>query len=340
MVLTGEPAFRLGIIGAGVVAAQHVRAVRHLPRVTVAAICDIRADAVARLAAQSGATAYAAHQEMLDVERLDAVIVTSPHALHADMTLDAARAGVHVLVEKPMATSVADCTAMIEGCAAAGVVLAVGHVMRFDSNARRTRRVLATGEIGPVRAIHHRRTAHYERGTRPAWFFDPVLAGGGIVMNVGTHGLDRIQWLGGGEIETVHAHAWNRGGLAIETDAMGLLGLSGGVKASFLFTSAGITYTDETVVICENGSLRWSATDGTWLSRRGAEQQIAAPDLAYDDAFATQLRDFVDACRSGREPAVGGDYGRSVVAAVLAVYESAETGRSVTVPSDLARSAA
>jgi predicted dehydrogenase len=339
-VYTGEPAFRLGIIGAGIVAAQHVQAVRGLSGVTVAAICDIRADAAALLAARCGATAYATHQEMLDAGRLDAVIITSPHSLHADMTLDAARAGAHVLVEKPMATSVADCTAMIEGCAAAGVVLAVGHVMRFDVNARRTRQVLASGGIGAVRAISHRRTAHYEPGSRPAWFFDPVLAGGGIVMNVGTHGLDRIQWLGGGEIETVHAHAWNRGGHAIETDAMGLLGLTGGVKASFLFTSAATTYTDETVVIGEDGALRWSATDGTWLSRRGTETLIAAPDLTHDDAFVTQLRDFVDTCRTGGEPAVGGDYGRCVVAAVLAVYESAETGLSVTVPSGLARSAA
>ncbi|MEV0622037.1 Gfo/Idh/MocA family oxidoreductase [Nonomuraea sp. NPDC050404] len=337
---TNEPPFRLGLIGTGIVGDLHLRAARNLPHVTVGAVCDIRADTARRVAGEAGATAYTSHTEMLARERLDGVIITSPHNLHAEMTMEAAAAGVHVLVEKPMATTVADCTAMIEACAAAGVRLAVGHVLRFGARAREAEALLATQELGPVRAISHRRTAHYGRGSRPDWFFDPVVAGGGIVMNVGTHGLDRIQWLGAGMIESVHAHLWKRGGLDIETDAIGVVDLSSGVKASFLFTSAELPYTDETVVICERGSLRWSATEGTFVSAAGAERQIAPGGEHPEAAFTAQLADFADACTTGRPPLVGGDYGRSVVAAVLAIYESAGSGRPEPVGSALLRSTA
>ena len=213
--------FRLGLIGTGIVAALHVKAARAVPGVRVTAVCDIQPAAAARTATEAGAVPYTDHRQMLTREPLDGVIITAPHALHAGMTLDAAAAGVHVLVEKPMATTVADCTAMIEACAAAGVVLAVGHVVRFDPAAHRIGQLLRSGDLGDVLAVHHHRTAHYRRGSRPDWFFDPAMAGGGIVMNVGVHGLDRIRWVGAATAVTATAHVWHRDGHAVETDAMG-----------------------------------------------------------------------------------------------------------------------
>ncbi len=330
------PAFRLGIIGTGGVAALHVDAARATPGVELAALCDIQAESAQRMAADAGAAAYTSHREMLARQRLDGVVITSPHALHAEMTLAAAEAGVHVLVEKPMATTIADCTAMIDACAAAGVVLAVGHVVRFGHDGEQARQAVDAGRLGRVLAISHQRTAHYTPGSRPDWFFDPVMAGGGIVMNVGTHGLDRIQWLGGGQAETVTAHTWRRGGHAIETDAIGVIGLAGGVQASFLLTSAGLPYTDETVVVCEDGVLRWSSADGVRISRPGtAETRLGTGERDLKAAFAAQLADFTAACRDRRPPRVTGEYGRSIVATVLAVYESARHGRPAQVVTGL-----
>ncbi|MER7279308.1 Gfo/Idh/MocA family oxidoreductase [Dactylosporangium sp. NPDC000244] len=315
---------RLGIIGTGIVAAEHLEAARAVAGVRVTAVCDIRADSTRAIAAAAGAAAYADHRAMLARERLDAVVVTAPHALHARLTLDAAAAGVHVLVEKPMATTVADCTAMIEACAAAGVVLAVGHVVRFDPVAHRAAEALRSGTVGDVLAISHRRTSHYRRGSRPGWFFDPAMAGGGIVMNVGIHGLDRIQWLGGGSVVAATGRVWRRDGHAVETDAMGTVELDSGVPASFLLTSAVPAYLDETVVVCERGSLRWSAADGAVLSRDdGTETPLATGPAGPAAAFAAQLADFAAACRDRRAPAVGGDYGRGVVETVHAIYAAA-----------------
>ncbi|MBM2615070.1 Gfo/Idh/MocA family oxidoreductase [Actinoplanes sp. LDG1-06] len=354
MPTTGKP-LRIGLIGAGAVGIRHVQAARDNPEVSLRAVCDLDPRTASAAARQVGADIYTDYRDMLAGADLDAVIITSPHSLHADMTVAAAATGAHVLVEKPMATSLEDCDRMIDACARAGVVLAVGHVSRFDPSIAEAGRILGAGTLGPVRGITHRRSAHYQPGSRPGWFFDPVLAGGGIVINVGTHGLDRIQMLGGGMATRVTAQTLHRDGLEIETDCFGLLELDSGVKAGFVFTSAALSYVDETLILCQDGSLRWSATDGLWMSRTGRpeertgrpeertgrpeertgrpEERVGAPSSSPREAFAAQLADFVTACRTGGRPFIDGPYGRAVLATVLAVYESSATGEPALVRS-------
>lgn len=322
--------FRLGLIGTGAVARLHLEGARGLPNVAFSAICDVREDRAMQVAADIGGRAFSDYRNMFDSVSLDGVIITSPHLLHAEMTRAAASAGVAVLVEKPMATTIEDATSMIDACEIAGVPLVVGHVLHFDAAARAADEVLRTGRLGRVIAITYRRSSHYNPGSRPDWFFDPRMAGGGIAMNVGSHGLDRIQWFGGGRIADVSAAVWNRGGLAVETDVIATMGLDNGVVASVMLTSAEVPYTDETIVLCEGGSVRITAGDGAWVSDGGAEERIAE---AADDpvpAFAAQLEHFVHTVRNGAAPFIDGDYGRSVVAAVLAIYESSTSGRAVS----------
>jgi predicted dehydrogenase len=322
--------FRLGIIGTGIVAGLHLDAVDALPDVSLVAVCDVDAARAAEAAKRFGATAWQDYREMLTTERLDGVIITSPHALHTEMALAAAKAGVAILLEKPMTTTLADADAIIAACARAGVVLAIGHVLRFDPTTQAAAAAIASGELGRPLAILQRRSSDYRAGTRPGWFFDPVMAGGGIAMNVGPHGLDKIQWLGGGPIVEVTGKAWKRGGLQIETDVIATARLASGVTASLTLTSAQIPYVDETLITCEAGSVRCSGSEGTLVSNGGPEKLVAAPvDLAV--AFLAQLADFVDAVRTSRPPLVGGAYGRSVIAAILAIYESSATGKPVTI---------
>jgi predicted dehydrogenase len=322
--------FRLGLIGTGAVARLHLEGARDMPDVVFAAICDVREAQAIQAAAEVGGRAFSDYRDMFASVPLDGVVITSPHLLHAEMTRAAALAGVAVLVEKPMATTVEDATSMIDACQIAGVPLVVGHVLHFDAGARAADEVLRTGRLGRVIAITYRRSSHYAPGSRPDWFFDPRMAGGGIAMNVGTHGLDRIQWLGGGRIAEVSASVWNRGGLLVETDAIATMRLDNGVMASVVLTSAEVPYADETLVLCEKGSVRITAGDGAWVSDGSAEERIAEPSDDPIPAFAAQLDHFVHTVRSGESPSIDGDYGRSVVAAVLAIYESSTTGRVVS----------
>lgn len=325
---------RIGLVGAGSVGAAHVEAAAHAGAAgaaayEIAAVCDTRR-AVAEQLAPPGAPVYTDHLEMFARTRLDAVIITAPHSLHKPMTLAAARAGLHVLVEKPMATTVADCTAMIAACEQAGVLLAVGHVIHFDPVAREARRVLTSGRYGSPHLITHRRSSHYTPGSRPSWFFDPVVAGGGIVLNVGTHGLDRIQWLTGSRVTRVNGTIRGRDGMNVETDALALIDLANGVSAGISLTSRGVPYFDETEIMLDEATLRLSHHDGLRLLRAGGTEPLADRNDGQGRAFRAQLDGFAATVR-GEDDAeyVSGDYGRSVVAAALAVYEAAERNAPV-----------
>ncbi|MCS7477698.1 Gfo/Idh/MocA family protein [Umezawaea endophytica] len=324
--------FRIGLLGAGAVGALHVTAAAGADSYEIAAICDVRREA-AEVLAGPGVAVHTDHRRMIAEAGLDAVIVTTPHALHAQQVVDAARAGLHVLVEKPMATTVEDCSRMIEACEEAGTLLAVAHVIHFDPVAREARRLIASGEFGAPLLIAHRRSAHYDRDSRPAWFFDAVLAGGGIVLNVGTHGLDRIQWFGGGEIQRVSSVVRGREGMDVETDSLALVELANGVAASVVLTSRGVPYVDETDVVMPEVTLRVSAADGLLLLRDGAVTTLvpASPEHLRS-AFRTQLDGFVAVATGRAGEHVGGAYGRSVVSAALAVYEAADRGHPVDVP--------
>ncbi|QNP62201.1 Gfo/Idh/MocA family protein [Streptomyces genisteinicus] len=330
---SGRP-LRIGVVGAGSVGAAHVRAAEEAADCMTAAVCDTRADAAERLA-PPGVPVYTDHAEMFARERLDAVVITAPHAFHAPMTLDAAAAGLHVLVEKPMATTVEDCTRMTAACERAGVLLAVAHVIHFDPVALRTRELLASGRYGTPHLITHRRSSHYDPGSRPDWFFDPAVAGGGIVLNVGTHGLDRIQWFGDAPVERVSGVVRGRDGLAVETDALALIGLANGISASVLLTSRGAPFFDETEVMLDEATLRITHDEGLSLLRAGRAELLApgARD-GGQAAFRAQLDGFAAAVRGDEARAryVDGAYGRSVVAAALAVYRAADEGRTVTLP--------
>ncbi|MFF1920612.1 Gfo/Idh/MocA family protein [Streptomyces sp. NPDC058221] len=327
--MTSDPVtvpFRIGVIGAGSVGAAHVRAAADTRAYRIAAICDTNPAAARDLA--PGVPVFTDHREMFAATELDAVIVAAPHSLHTPMVTDAAAAGLHVLVEKPMATTVEDCTRMIEACDRAGTLLAVAHVVHFDPMAEEARRLVASKEFGRPVLVTHRRSAHYDPGSRPSWFFDRELAGGGIVLNVGTHGLDRIQWFTGAPVRRVSGVIRGRDDVEVETDALVLVELADGTSASLALTSRGAPYFDETEVVMDRATLRVSGTEGLFLLRDGESVQLLDADPGRQQhALRAQLDGFVAAARG--EPGgryVDADYGRSVVAAALAVYRSAAEG--------------
>lgn len=329
---TSDGRLRVGVVGAGIVGAEHVRAAAGATAYEVVAVCDIDRAAAEAVAAPLGLAVHTDHRRMFADPGLDAVVVTAPHALHAPMVVEAARAGLHVLVEKPMATTAEDCTRMIDACRESGSLLAVAHVIHFDPLVRETRRLIRSGEFGAPLFVAHQRSSHYDPGSRPGWFFDREQAGGGIVLNVGTHGLDRIQLFGGAPVRRVTGLVRGRPGMEVETDALALLELSNGVGANLTLTSRGAPYLDETSVVLEAATLRLSRTEGLFLLRDGTSVPLAGVDPGHTRAaFRDQLEGFAAAARGGPGEYADGAYGRSVVSAALAVYESAERRDTVEV---------
>src|SRR5690606_33241559 len=167
-----------------------------------------------------------------------------------------------VLLEKPIATTRADARALADAAEAASVTLAVGQVLRFVPSHVTAHELLSGGAIGDIRLVLERRASNYADGSRPRWFFDPVVAGGGIVLNVGTHAIDRIQWFAGAEIRRVTGTVSARPGSAVETDAAALFALDGGVQASLTVTGTGLGFVEQITVIGDRGALTVDRVDG------------------------------------------------------------------------------
>ncbi|MFC1410728.1 Gfo/Idh/MocA family protein [Streptacidiphilus sp. N1-12] len=324
---------RLGLIGAGAVGVLHAEAAHRAPGVRVAAVCDLLPATAQAVASSWQAACFTDHRALLASGLVDAVVVNTPHALHRDIVLDCAAAGVHILCEKPMATTVEDCLAMARACAEAGVVLFIGHIQHFLPPMAAARTALDDGAIGPLLMVDDRRSTDYRPGTRPSWFFDPAVSGGGVFMNIGTHCVDRLLWLTGAQVRTVSASAAHRETHPVETDVLARLELTGGLVGHIAVTSAGLPYHDELVLIGERGAIKVSRGTGASLhpyTGPGAGTPVLlAAEAATDvpEAFRRQLLDFAAAVRGERAPSVTADHGLRVIEVVTAVYRSCATGR-------------
>ncbi len=281
------------------------------------------------LAERLGVTRYFdTYRELLDW-RPDGVVVCSENSRHRELTELAAAAGAHVLCEKPMATTVADGEAMVAACAAAGVHLMVAYPVRFS---RQFRALLATvPALGRVVAVAG--TNNGKLPTARAWFADPVLAGGGAVMDHTVHLADLLDVvLDGAEAESVHAVA-NRminGDAPVETGGLVSIRYPGGVIATIdcswsvpehYPTWGGLTMR----LVGEDGI---ADMDAFAQAVHGFQESDRAP-LRLDfgaGGDGAMLDEFVSAIRDGRRPQPDGESGLRSLRIVARAYESVRTG--------------
>ncbi|WP_166997140.1 Gfo/Idh/MocA family protein [Paramicrobacterium fandaimingii] len=326
---------RIGLIGAGAVADFHIQAARSIAHAEVTAVCDLDDSAAARAADRAGdARVFADYREMYASGCIDAVIVNTPHALHLPMVTDAARAGLHVLVEKPMATTLADCDVMIAACENADVALAVGHIQHYMPDKLAAKAIIDSGELGDVVMIHDDRSTDYRPGTRPDWFLSRDVAGGGALINIGGHCLDRCLWFGGAHATELFASTVQRFGADVETDGMISLRLKNGVGVTISVLSDPPSKTDSMSIVCELGVVVADPRRGTTVQRDGTSRMLHSPDPGdIQRAFTAQLADFL-AVIAGAEPAVPLSHARHVVELVLASYRSEEQHSLVALESE------
>nr|WP_207791381.1 Gfo/Idh/MocA family oxidoreductase [Sphingosinicella soli] len=195
---------RLGIVGLGRGAVLTAPALAAHPRIEIVAGCDPGADARAGFAAQMKARSYADLETLLCDPEIDAVYIASPHESHAAHTVAAARAGKHVLVEKPMAVTLANAARMAEAARAAGTVLMVGPSHGYDAPVALAADLIADGTAGAAHMIHaFAYTDFLYRPRRPAELLR--AEGGGVVLSQGSHQVDVVRRLAGSRVKTVRA---------------------------------------------------------------------------------------------------------------------------------------
>jgi phthalate 4,5-cis-dihydrodiol dehydrogenase len=201
-----ERKLRIGVAGLGRAFTIMLPTFVGDPRVALVAAADPRSDARERFTQEFGGKGYESVDEMCADPQVEAVYVATPHQHHAENARSAARHGKHVLVEKPMALSLADCKTMIESACTAGVHLIVGHSHSFDAPILRTSEIIASGDVGQVRMITaFNYTDFLYRPRRPEEL--DTARGGGVMFNQAAHQIDIVRLLGGGLVKSVRAMA-------------------------------------------------------------------------------------------------------------------------------------
>ncbi len=188
---------RFGIIGIGNIAAIHAAAIKSIADTQLVAVATRNPEQGGAFVAAHGGTWHADYRDLLARDDVDAVAICTPHDLHAPMTMDAAAARKHVLIEKPMALSVAECDAMIGACERANVTLGVVFQMRFEPLSRKLKSIVDSGKLGRLlwvsaNAIWYRTDEYYRSAPwRGTWAHE----GGGVIINQAIHVIDLMLWL-------------------------------------------------------------------------------------------------------------------------------------------------
>ncbi|MGH2405075.1 MAG: Gfo/Idh/MocA family protein [bacterium] len=316
---------RYGIIGAGQAGVYHALAILESRRATVAWVADPDSRRGKALAAQCSAPHYADYRQGLgDAE---AVSICVPHAALADAAVTAARAGIHVLLEKPMALTLDDADRVLAAVQQAGVTFMVGFVHRFRPEARRAFELIRSGGIGEPRFVTDRSSGGGQAAW-PRWVLDSH-AGGGLLFYSGVHRIDRARWLLGRDVVSVHGSiAALLPGSDVDSSYAVVLTFDGDARAvlSHHYHTVNAPHSWETDVHGTEGMIRMHTGESIEVVTKGGSWREAAEP---DRRFSEEIGAFLDAIGGTGPAAPSGADGRAVLAAALAVVESHRTGEPV-----------
>lgn len=323
----------IGIVGAGFIAESHALAARAHPGLRVAGVYDRDPGAAAALAARHGARAAADLDALLTDPAVDIVVLGTPNDTHAALALQIAAAGRHLLLEKPLALSVADAVAVVAAFADRGLTLLVGHTHRHSDYARTVSAALESGVIGTPRSMRIAITAGWIWGNWGAWVLDPDRSGGHAFHN-GVHLYDLACWWMGGPVERVFTMGQKitSAALGIDDALVATLEFADGVSAVCEISRGERPQTTNLFEIVAHG------TTGTLVRRWNSDGTVQLADefcgplpAAGSSPFTRQLAVLHDAIRFGTPVFPGNDHAVHAIAVAEAVEESGRTGDVVAV---------
>ena len=330
-----------GLVGASTIAREWmIPAINAQPDSRVVAVTGSDPDRAARYAAEQGIPrVHPSVDALLADPDVDCVYVSTTNERHHVPTLAAARAGKHVLCEKPLAPTLAEAREMVAACRAAGVAIGTNHHLRNAVSHRTLRRLIEDGAIGrPLAArVFH---AVYLPPHLQGWRIERPDAGGGVVLDITFHDADTLRFVLGDEVDEVTAVTASQGMAVagLEDAVMGVMRFGGGVLAQFhdgfayrhAFTGFEVHGTDGSLYAKDVMTQRPAGT--ITLRREGHEETIDPGP--HENLYERSVRLFNAAARGEGEPAATGEDGVRSLAIALAVRESARTGRVTKVAYD------
>lgn len=337
--------FRVGIIGCGMISKRlHVPDYMEVNNAEIVAFCDSVPGKADELAAEfaPNAAVYRDYKKMLREQKLDAVTIALPNFLHAPVSIDALNAKCHVLVEKPMAASSAECQKMIDASKKNKRLLMVNQSQRLFPVHRKAKEVLDSGIIGDILHITamfgHAGPEHWSPSGK--WFFDKTKARFGAMADLGVHKADLVRYLSGKEVDEVSAfYTREEKKGTVEDNFVSALkftdGTVGTLCASWTVKGMEANYT---IFHGTKGSLRVNEIPGEPLVANLVEPECTihfepfAPLTNYSGSWGLGVSGaFVRACLGEEEPYCDGTEGKKSLEVILAAEKSAQTGRAVKV---------
>ncbi|MDF2646426.1 MAG: gfo/Idh/MocA family oxidoreductase [Paenibacillus sp.] len=338
---------RVGLIGCGAILQR-----RHLPEylahkdVVIVSVCDPNLERAQEVARQFGIpNAYETHQQLLQSGGIDAVSVCTPNHLHSSVSIEAMELGIHVLVEKPMATSLKEAEAMIRTAKEQNVFLMVGHNQRFMPAHRKAKDILQSGKLGKVLSFStifgHSGPEHWSIDGKNSWFFNQEHAFSGALGDLGIHKADLIHWLLEDSITEVTAFCSTlHKPTNVDDHSMILLKTASGTVGSL--TASWTNYANEinsTTLYCEKGTLK-IGTDARFEviveysdgMRDCHEVGALQTNKTGEQHNSGVIRHFVDGILSGNGHEITGVDGYRALQTILSGMESQHLKKVVVIP--------
>jgi predicted dehydrogenase len=346
-------AYGFGIVGCGMISTFHARAIADVRGAKLVACFDTREAAAEKFAADNHCKSYTKLDAMLADSNVDVVTIATPSGAHMEPAVAAARAGKHVIVEKPLEITLKKCDRVIEECDKAGVKLAAIFPSRFHDSSVKLKRAIDGGRfgkltIGDAYVKWFRTQAYYDSG---AWRGTWALDGGGALMNQAIHSVDLLTWLMGPVVE-IQANTATLAHERIEVEdaavatlkfANGALGILEATTAAYpgYLKRIEIHGSEGSAVLEEEDLKAWDFAKPRKEDKAILEQMqkskssgggASDPAAIGHHGHAMQFRDFLDAVHKNRTPAIDGLEGRRSVEIILGVYKAAETGKTLKLP--------
>ena len=343
---------KYALIGCGRIATNHILAARN-NHLEIAAVCDVLPEAMENILAKHGLeqdtsiARYTDYLKMLDEVKPTLVSIATESGIHARIALDCIDRGIHVIIEKPMAMSIADADEIIRRSEKKGVKVCACHQNRFNVAVQKTRAALEAGRFGRLShgSIHvrwNRNEGYYTQAPwRGTWAQD-----GGCLMNQCIHGIDLLRWMMGDEVEEVYGVTRQQFHKYLEAEDVGMAVVK--FKNGAVGTIEGTTNVypknlEETLYLFgETGTVKiggtstnnidvWDFADETEADAANKNLKEATSNV-YGNGHTSLFADMMDAIANDRKPYVDAVAGRNALEMILAIYKSQKTGLPVKLP--------
>jgi len=339
----------VGIVGSQFVSRIHAESLSRVPAARIAAVASPTASHVTAFADDFGVpSTYTDYRKLLEDKDVDVVLIGIPNDLHSQCVIDAAQAGKHVIIEKPFCMNLFEADQMIAACRSAGVKLMYAEELCFAPKYVRAKTLVDEGALGEIHLI---KQSEKHSGPHTSWFWDVDRSGGGVMFDMGCHGVEFARWvLGKPAVKSVYAHLvttvhgertkgddnsiliveFEGGATALIEDSWAKEG--GMDDTAEIYGSTGLVYAD----ILRGSSLITFSTRGYGYAVEKAATTIGWTFTMYEEAwnygFPQEMAHFIDCIANDQQPMETGEDGRAVLEVIFAGYESAATGKKITFP--------